>query len=121
MCLDPAVPRAYGQHGCAEQSPRARTLQAWTAETVAQRDRVPWYSWKRYGPTQPHRFAEYLWWHAVDVTPRAIGAQAAGSARTWLGCHRSQTGRQTLRCTASAFRAMLPDSELTPYRHNVRL
>ena len=33
--LDPAVQRAFGRTGCAEQSTIARTLQASTAETVA--------------------------------------------------------------------------------------
>ena len=35
--LDPAVQRAFGRTGCAEQSTIARTLQASTAETVGDR------------------------------------------------------------------------------------
>ena len=45
--LDPAVQRAFGRTGCAEQSTIARTLQASTAETVDQLDRVSWYYLKR--------------------------------------------------------------------------
>ena len=41
--LDPAVQRAWGRTGCAEQSTIARTLQASTAETVDQLTRVSWY------------------------------------------------------------------------------
>src|SRR5215468_12704639 len=37
--LDPAVQRAFGRTGCAEQSTIARTLQASTGETVDQCDR----------------------------------------------------------------------------------
>ena len=42
MRLDPAVQRAFGRTGCAEQSVIARTLQASTAETVDQLSRVSW-------------------------------------------------------------------------------
>ena len=45
--LDPAVQRAFGRTGCAEQSTIARTLQASTAETVDQLSRVSWYYLKR--------------------------------------------------------------------------
>jgi hypothetical protein len=102
MRLDPAVQRACGRTGCAEQSPIARTLQASTAETVEQLSRVSWYYLKRYGQTTHHRFAERLLWVDVDVTPLPIGAKAEGSERTWMGRNRSKTGRKTLRVTASA-------------------
>src|SRR5262249_33724914 len=41
--LDPAVQRAFGRTGCAEQSTIARTLQASTPETVDQLSHVLWY------------------------------------------------------------------------------
>ena len=82
MRLDPAVPRACGRTGCAEQSTIARTLQACTAEQVTQLERVSWYYLKRYGHTPRHRFAEQLLGVDVDVPPRPIGAQADGSERT---------------------------------------
>src|SRR5437762_12875789 len=53
--VDPAVQRAFGRTGCAEQSTIARTLQACTAETVHQLDRVSWYYLKRYGHTPHHQ------------------------------------------------------------------
>ena len=43
----PAVQRAFGRTGGAEQSTSARTLQARTAETVARLERVAWYDVKR--------------------------------------------------------------------------
>ena len=49
--VDPAVQRAFGRTGCAEQSTIARTLQASTAETVDQLSWVSWYYLKRYGQT----------------------------------------------------------------------
>jgi hypothetical protein len=102
--LDPAVPRAFGWTGGAEQSTLARPLQAWTAETVDRLARVSWSDLQRYGQTPQPRFAERLWWIAVEVTPLPLGAQAEGRERTWLGRHRSQTGRKVLRGTASACR-----------------
>src|ERR687884_2195359 len=110
--VDPAVQRAFGRMGCAEQSTIARTLQASTAETVDQLSRVSWYYLKRYGQTPHHRFTERLLWVDVDVTPMPIGAQAEGSERTWMGRNRSKTGRKTLRVTASGYREILHETLL---------
>lgn len=110
--LDPAVQRAFGRTGCAEQSTIARTLRACTGDNVAQLSRVSWYDLKRYGQTPHHRFAERLLWIDVDVTPLPIGAQAEGSERTWMGRNRSKTGRKTLRFTASAYREILHETLL---------
>src|ERR671922_883908 len=110
--VDPAVQRAFGRKGCADQSTIARTLQACTAENVAQVERVSQYYLKRYGQTPHHRFAERLLWVDVDVTPLPIGAQAEGSERTWMGRNRSKTGRKVLRWTASAYREILHETLL---------
>jgi hypothetical protein len=110
--LDPAVQRAFGRTGCAEQSTIARTLQASTAATVAQLSHVSWYYLKRYGQTPRHRFAERRLWIDVDVTPLPIGAQAEGSERTWMGRNRSKTGRKVLRWTASDYREILHETLL---------
>jgi len=108
--VDPAVQRAFGRTGCAEQSTIARTLQASTPETVAQLSRVSWSDLKRYGQTPHHRFVERLLWVDVDITPLPIGAQAEGSERTWMGRNRSKTGRKVLRWTASAYREILHET-----------
>jgi hypothetical protein len=110
--VDPAVQRAFGRTGCAEQSTLARTLRACTGENVAQLERVSWYYLKRYGQTPHHRFAERLLWVDVDVTPLPIGAKAEGSERTWMGRNRSKTGRKTLRVTASAYQEILHETLL---------
>jgi hypothetical protein len=112
MRLDPAVQRAFGRTGCAEQSTIARTLQASTAETVAQLSRVSWYYLKRYGQTPHHRFAERLLGIAVALTPLPLGAKAAGSERTWMGRNRSKTGRKTWRVTARDYRDILHETLL---------
>jgi Transposase DDE domain group 1 len=110
--VDPAVQRAFGRRGCAEQSTIARTLQASTVETVDQLGRVSWYYLKRYGQTPHHRFAELLLWVDVDVPPLPVGAQAEGSERTWMGRNRSKTGRKVLRWTASDYREILHETLL---------
>ncbi len=110
--VDPAVQRAFGRTGCAEQSTIARTLQASTAETVAQLSRVSWYYLKRYGQTPHHRYVERLLWVDVEVTPLPIGGQAEGSERTWMGRNRSKTGRKVLRWTASDYREILHETLL---------
>jgi Transposase DDE domain group 1 len=108
--VDPAVQRAFGRTGGAEQSTMARTLQACTAEAVAQCERISWYSLKRYGQTPHHRFAERLLWVDVDIPPLPIGAQAEGSERTWMGRNRSKTGRKILRWPASDYRDILHET-----------
>src|ERR1044071_9818925 len=110
--VDPAVQRAFGRTGCAEQSAIARTLQASTAETVDQFSRVSWYYLKRSGQTPHYRFAERRLWVDVDITPLPIGAQADGSERTWMGRNRSKTGRKVLRWTASDDREILHETLL---------
>src|SRR2546427_8082252 len=90
--LDPAVQRACGRTGCAEQSTMARTLQACTAETVAQFDRVSWYYLKRYGQTPHHRFAERLLWVDVDVTPMPIGSKAEAVSGPGWGATAARRG-----------------------------
>src|SRR6266571_2401226 len=110
--VDPAVQRAFGRTGCAEQSTIARTLQASTAETVDQLSWVSWYYLKRYGQTPHYRYAERLLGVDVDVTPLPIGAHAEGSERTWMGRNRSKTGRKVLRWTASDYREILHETLL---------
>ena len=110
MRLDPVVPRAFGRTGCAEPSTIARTLQASTAETVDQRERVSWYDLKRYGQTPHQRFGERRLWVAVDVPPLPLGAQAAGSERPWRGRKRRKTGRKVWRGTARDDREMLQET-----------
>jgi hypothetical protein len=103
----PAVQRALGRTGGADQSTIARTLRVCTPENVAPLARVSWYDRKRSGATPPQRFAARRRWVEVDRTPMPSGAQAAGSARPWMGRQRSTTGRKTVRITASAYRAIL--------------
>jgi hypothetical protein len=110
--IDPAVQRALGRKGCAEQSTIARTLHACTAENVTQLEGVSWYYLQRYGQTPHHRFAEKRLWVDIDVTPLPIGTKAEGSERTWMGRCRSKTGRKVLRVTASDYREILHETLL---------
>ena len=70
------------------------------------------YDLKRSGRTPRHRFEAQLLWVDGDVTPLPIGAQAEGRERTWMGRHRSNTGRKTLRFTASDYREILHETLL---------
>ena len=110
--VDPAVQRAFGRKGCADQSTLARTLQAATADNVAQLERLSWDDLKRYGHPPRHRFQERRLWVDIARTPMPIGVKAEGSERTWMGRKRSQTGRKVLRVTASDYREILPETLL---------
>jgi Transposase DDE domain group 1 len=109
---DRAVQRALGRTGCAEQSTIARTLRACTADNVTQLEQGSWYYLKRYGATPRHHFHDTRLWVDIDLTPMPIGAKAEGSERTWMGRHRSKTGRKTLRITASQYREILHETLL---------
>jgi hypothetical protein len=98
---DPAVQRALGRTGCADQSTSARTGRAGPVDTLAPRARVSGDSLQRYGAPPRHRFSEALLWGAIDLPPMPIGAKAEGSERTGRGRNRSTTGRKTLRIPAS--------------------
>jgi hypothetical protein len=108
----PAVQRAFGRTGCAEQSTSARTLRACPPANVAELARVSGDSLKRSGATPRHRFHEQRLGVDVEITPMPIGAKAQGSARTWMGRHRRNTGRKTLRLTARPSRAILHETLL---------
>jgi Transposase DDE domain group 1 len=110
--VDPAVQRAFGRKGCADQSTIARTLQAGTPRSVQQLEEVSWYYLKRYGHTPRHRFQERLLWVDIDLTPLPAGAKAEGSERSWMGRCRSKTGRRVLRVTASDYREILHETLL---------
>jgi hypothetical protein len=73
---DPAVQRAFGRKGCADQSTIARTLQACTAETGAQLERVSWYYLKHQGLAPRPRCQDKLLWVDMDLTPLPAGAKA---------------------------------------------
>ena len=75
---DRAVQRAFGRHGCAEQSTIARTLRACTAENVVQLQKVSWYYLKRYGATPRHHFHDTRLWVDIDLTPDADWRQSRG-------------------------------------------
>ncbi len=108
--VDPAVQRAFGRKGCAEPSTMARTLHACTAENVAQLERVSGDDLKRYGAPPHHPCHQELLWVDAAGTPLPIGAKAEGRERAWMGRHRSTTGRNTLRLTASSSREMLHET-----------
>ena len=110
--VDPAVQRAFGRKGCADQSTIARTLQAGTPQTVEQLEEVSWYYLKRYGHTPRHRFRERRLWVDIDLTPLPTGAKAEGSERTWMGRCRSKTGRKVLRVPATDYREILHETLL---------
>ncbi len=104
---DPAVQRACGRKGCADPSTIARTLHAGTADHVAQLARLGGGYLKRDGRTPRHPCHEALLWVDAEVTPVPIGPKAEGRERAWMGRHRSKTGRQTLRVSASDSREIL--------------
>ncbi len=99
--VDPALYRAFGLPGCAEQSVIAATLDATTeADVVALRE-VLTELFRRYGQVQRHDFARKLLVLDVDLSPLPASARAEGSERGYMGRCRSKTGRKLARVRAA--------------------
>jgi hypothetical protein len=74
---DPAVQRAFGRLGCADQSAIARTLRACTDDNGAQLERVSWY------------YLQAVWGDTPSSIPRA---PAVGGWRRDPDAHRGSGG-----------------------------
>ncbi len=100
--VDPALYRAFGLPGCAEQSMIAATLDATTEVDVVALRRALSDLFRRYGQVQHHDFARHLLVLDVDLSPLPASTQAEGSERGYMGRCRSKTGRKLVRVRAAA-------------------
>ncbi len=101
--IDPALCRAFGLPGCAEQSVIADTLDAATAQDVTALQEAVTAVFGRYSQARRHDTRRELLVIDVDLSPLPASAHAEGSTRGYLGRCRSKTGRKLVRVRAAQY------------------
>lgn len=100
--IDPALLRAFGLPGCAEQSSIAETLSAATEQDVADMQAALDDLFGAYSQARQHDFTRDFLVLDVDLSPLPASKAAEGSERGYMGRCRSKTGRKLVRVRAAA-------------------
>jgi hypothetical protein len=101
--VDPALWKAFGLPGCADQSVIAATLDAATEADVAAMQAALGETFRRYSQTAKQDLEKEVLVLDVDLSPLPASRHAEGSARGYLGRCRSKTGRKLVRVRAARF------------------
>jgi hypothetical protein len=97
---DPALYRAFGLPGCAEQSVIADTLDAMTETDRSLLREAIGDLFAQYSQARRHNFHQTLLILDVDLSPLPASRRAEGSERAYMGRSRSKTGRKLVRVQA---------------------
>lgn len=100
---DPALYRAFGLPGCAEQSVIAETLDATTEVDLAALRQAMTDVFERYSQARKHDFRQEILVLDVDLSPLPASRHAEGSERGYMGRCRSKTGRKLVRVRAAQY------------------
>ncbi len=100
---DPALYRAFGLPGCAEQSVIADTLDAATEADLAAVRQALTDLFQRSSQARQHDFRQDLLVLDVDLSPLPASRHAEGSERGYMGRSRSKTGRKLVRVRAAHY------------------
>lgn len=100
---DPALYRAFGLPGCAEQSVIAETLDAITDADLAAFRQALTDLFECYSQARRHDFRQDLLVLDVDLSPLPASRHAEGSTRGYMGRSRSKTGRKLVRVRAAQY------------------
>lgn len=101
--LAPALQRAFGLPGGAEQSVLADTLNAATERDVADLRAAVDALFRQHSRARRHDCAREPLVLDVDLSPLPASARAAGAERAYLGRCRSETGRTLVRVRAAPY------------------
>ena len=99
--VDPALCRAFGLPGCADQSVIAATLDAATEADVAALQVALGETFRRYSWAARSDLTQELLVLDIDLSPLPASRQAEGSTRGYMGRCRSKTGRKLVRVRAA--------------------
>jgi hypothetical protein len=99
--VDPALQRAFGLPGCADQSVLAETLNAADARDVADLRAAIDAIFRQHSQARRHDFERALLVLDVDLSPLPTSARADGADRAFMGRSRSRTGRKLVRVRAA--------------------
>ncbi len=106
---DRALQRAFGRHTCADQSTISRTLNACTAENVAQLRTALTLIIRAH--SQSYRHAEEQAWQLldVDITGMPAGRQGEGVSKGYFAKQKNRRGRQLGRVLATCYDEIIVD------------
>jgi len=107
---DPALQRAAGRERCAEQSVAQQTLDAATAENVAQMQQVLTTLVRRHSQVAHHSYRASWLVLDVDLTGKPAGKCAEQSVKGYFSHPRSRRGRQQGRVLASQYSEVVCDA-----------
>lgn len=115
---DVALQTAFGRALCAEQSTISRTLNACTADTVAQLRQANEAILRLYGRSYQHDYRQCPQLLDVDLTGLLAGRCGEGVTKGYFANHRNARGRQLGRVLATRYDELLVD-QLYPGRHQL--
>src|SRR5919199_1492114 len=101
--VDPALQRAFGLPGCADQSVLAETLNAATEKDVADLRAAVEVLFRQHSQACRHDFAQDLLVLDSDLAPLPASRKAEGAERCYMGRCRSRTGRKLVRVRAGPY------------------
>src|SRR5919199_6571534 len=101
--VDPALQRAFGLPGCADQSVLAETLDAATDKDVAALRAAVEQIFQQHSQACHHDFAQDLLLLDIDLSPFPASRKVEGSERCYMGRCRSRTGRKLVRVRAGPY------------------
>src|SRR5919205_720848 len=101
--VDPALQRAFGLPGCADQSVLAETLNAATDKDVAALRAAVEEIFQQHSQACHHDFTQDLLVLDIDLSPVPASRKAEGSERCSMGRCRSRTGRKLVRVRAGPY------------------
>jgi hypothetical protein len=101
--VDPALQRAFGLPGCADQSVLAETLNAATDQDVAALRAAVEEIFQQHSQACHHDFTRDLLVLDIDLSPLPASRKAEGSERCYMGRCRSRTGRKLVRVRAGPY------------------
>ncbi|HSL69115.1 MAG TPA: transposase, partial [Longimicrobiales bacterium] len=104
---DPALQRAFGRTGCAEQSTISDTLNACTPANVQQLRAALDCLLRRHSQTARHDYAHRWQLFDIDLTGLRAGRQGEGVEKGYFAQHKNARGRQLGRVIASHYDEIL--------------
>src|SRR5918911_381198 len=101
--VDPALQRAFGLPGCADQSVLAETLNAAIDQDVAALRAAVEQIFQQHSQACHHDFTRDLLVLDIDLSPLPASRKAEGSERCYMGRCRARTGRKLVRVRAGPY------------------
>ena len=100
---DPALQLAFGRNGCAEQSVVQDTLDACSAQNVAQMHEAMTEIYRQHSQGYRHNYWRQWQLLDIDLTGRPCGRKAAFASKGYFAHQRNRRGRQVGYVLATAY------------------